>query len=170
MGGDGGDGGNNNGNAANGGGNNSGDFSGNGGFAIGDNGDGGDGGNAVGGESHRKCLVMFLNSNKLQNKAVAVATSPLSFHASDHTKQLLALPVVQPTEACGADRWHSILLAWVIFKLVCQCSKQQFGRRSIHCGMLGIKNTCARQVEGLEAYSTLCCGTFLQQSMTYHLC
>ena len=78
MGGAGGDGGNNNGNSANGGDNNSGDFSGNGGVAVGDNGNGGDGGDAVGGESHRKLLVMFVSSDQQQNKAVAVAIFPLS--------------------------------------------------------------------------------------------
>ena len=50
MGGAGGDGGDNNGNKANGGDNNSGDFSGNGGVAVGNNGNGGIGGDAIGGE------------------------------------------------------------------------------------------------------------------------
>ena len=55
VGGAGGDGGDFNGNFANGGDDNSGDLSGNGGIAVGDNGNGGDGGNAVGGEPSFHC-------------------------------------------------------------------------------------------------------------------
>ena len=62
LGGAGGDGGDGNGNTADGGDFNSGDFSGNGGIAVGDNGNGGDGGDAIGGESVKLGMYLWVAS------------------------------------------------------------------------------------------------------------
>lgn len=70
VGGAGGDGGDGNGNVANGGDDNSGDFSGNGGFAVGDNGNGGTGGTAIGGRPGHCALLSV----------------PASMHAAQHLK------------------------------------------------------------------------------------